>query len=141
MRSIAFEVVGDFPPKKDGANSMWGKKSEFDKLVALRQKARKAIGSGNPLRNKISLDVEIFYQQGAGVIGDLDNYVTGICDGLMAAAGGARLCDEWNAPDLRDVHPDKTIAIEDDNQVVSITAKKTEVASGVIKYKVILNGD
>ena len=41
-----FEVKG-LPPKKDGANSMWSKKLESERLVALRQAALKAF-SGQP---------------------------------------------------------------------------------------------
>lgn len=38
-----FTVIDDYPPKKDGSNSMWGKKPEFDRLRKLRLEALKAL--------------------------------------------------------------------------------------------------
>ena len=43
---IAFMVM-DQPPKKDGANSMWRKKSEVQHIVALRAAALEAKNKAN----------------------------------------------------------------------------------------------
>jgi hypothetical protein len=46
--------------------------------------------------------------------GDLDNLVTGVCDGLQAADPRIKLDPHWALPDLAAVRPDVSIAIADD---------------------------
>ena len=86
MPRFAFTVQG-LPPKKNGANSMWGKKTvERDRLIRLRQAALTSFAGHPPLRANIRLSLTVhvgpFNQP---TIGDLDNMVSGFCDGLMAA--------------------------------------------------------
>jgi len=45
MRRVEVIVRGALPPRKDGANSMWGKSVEFERLVALRRAALDKFGS------------------------------------------------------------------------------------------------
>ena len=52
-------VVQDLPPKKDGAQSMWGKSLEADRLIALRQAALAAFSKETPLNKSIKLKIEI----------------------------------------------------------------------------------
>lgn len=74
--------VNQLPPKKDGANSMWCKGSEQTRLRALRSAAFEAM-RGQPLISSLAtLTIRIFADIRKG---DLDNFITGICDGLMAA--------------------------------------------------------
>lgn len=88
-RRIEFTVQGQLPPKKDGATSMWKKSSEHARLVALRTQAQTACGTDGPLSENIQLTLEIHCpRRELHSIGDLDNFITGICDGLMAAAKG-----------------------------------------------------
>jgi len=97
--NISFQVNG-LPPKKDGAQSMWGKPLEAKRLVELRQVALKALQGHPPLRSNIKLTLKIHVGPvNNRSIGDLDTFITGVCDGLMAAAPGSKLHEEtWNNP-------------------------------------------
>lgn len=140
--TIEFEVSGAVPPKKDGANSMWGKDSEIENLIALRQAALRARGTHGVLRRSIELIVEVYLQEPESrTSGDLDNFITGICDGLQAARGSAKPHPRWNLPRLRDVHPSKAVAIEDDSAVVAIHATKRRSVTGTPSYRVKLAGE
>lgn len=125
MRSISFKVEDELPPKKDGANSMWGKSSEAPRLVALRKKALVALAGQPPFAQNIQLTLLVH----VGPIndktsGDLDNFITGVCDGLMAAHPKAKLDPFFSRSENRKIHPLKTIAILEDSQVTKITAEK-----------------
>ena len=139
---IQFDVDGHVPPKKDGANSMWNKTSEFDRLVRLRQEAVRARGARDPLRRGITLRVEVYVPRPeTRSAGDLDNFITGICDGLMAAHPRSARDPRWNSPNLTAVHPDKIAAIADDSAVVSIVASKQQDPDGRTWYRVTLEGE
>lgn len=137
-----FKIKGDLPPKKDGAQSMWGKPLEARRLEKLRRAAQQAIQGNAPLQRNIRLSLEVH----VGAVkdrstGDLDNFVTGVCDGLMAAAPGAKLDIRWSSPELSDIHPSKPLAIVDDCQVVSIQAEKIVGDSDQPWYEIILEGE
>ena len=140
MRTYRFEVKG-LPPKKDGAQSMWGKKLESERLVALRQAALRALKEQPPLESNIKLTLKIHLPHNDRSIGDLDTFVTGVCDGLMATPYGGKLDPIWANKELKNIHPTNTIAIDDDSQVVSIQAEK--IIGGSIQqwYKVVLEGE
>lgn len=138
---VEFRVHGGLPPKKDGANSMWGKVSEQARLIALRQAAAGAMGSRPPFRTAIHLELEIHGpERDLRRMGDLDNFITGVCDGLMAAAG-ARTDPCWDGTDVAAVHPSRTIAIQDDAEVVVISARKVADGAGATWYRVALEGE
>lgn len=138
---IEFRVNSTLPPKKDGATSMWQKSTEVPRLIALRQRALTALAARLPFRANIAIELELHYVASDRVrAGDLDNFITGICDGLMAADGKSKLDSRWEAPDLEAIHPFKIIAIEDDDAVVAITAKKISGAASPW-YKVVLEGE
>lgn len=148
MVTITFHVPG-LPPKKDGANSMWGKAVEMRRLVALRTAAW-AVVNGPPLRRDIRLSVTVHVgKTNTRATGDLDTFITGICDGLMAAERSfltwlrehpdAGIAQAWNAePDP--LRPDRAVAIEDDCQVVAITAGKV-TGDAEAWYEVTLEGE
>jgi hypothetical protein len=138
---IAFKVEG-LPPKKDGAQSMWGKPLEAKRLVALRQAALQALEGQPPLQSDIGLTLKIHLPVNDSSIGDLDTFVTGICDGLMARAPGSKLHEEtWSNPEYHDVRPDDVIAIRDDSQAVSIQAEKLIGDTDQQWYEVVLEGE
>jgi len=142
MRKYQFEVNG-LPPKKDGAQSMWGKPLEAKRLVDLRQAALQALKEHPPLQSNIRLMLKIHIGPvNDRSIGDLDTFVTGICDGLMARAPGSKLHEEtWNKLECRDIHPDKVIAILDDSQIVGIQAEKIIGGTDQQWYEVIIEGE
>ena len=74
-------------------------------------------------------------------IGDLDNFITGVCDGLMRAHPRGKLDAAWNHPSLSAVHPSRTLAIVDDREIVSITAEKRSASLHVEpSYEISLDG-
>ena len=139
--SYQFEVKG-LPPKKDGANSMWGKKLESERLVALRQAALKSFNGQPPLQSNIKLILQIHIPVNNRSIGDLDTFVSGVCDGLMKRDPKSEPHPGiWNNPEYQDVHPDKRIAIVDDSQVICIRAEKVIGDLNQQRYEVMLEGE
>lgn len=138
---IEFTAEG-LPPKKDGANSMWGKTLEVPRIQKLRQAARAKFGSVGPLRRNIALELEVHAPEPElARIGDLDTFVTGVCDGLMAAAGDRWRGHQWLGPEWAGIQPGEAVGIQDDAYVVSIIARKVADSKGARWYKVILEGD
>ena len=136
-----FTVQG-LPPKKDGAQSMWGKLLEAERLIELRQATLHALQGNSSLRTNIKLTLKIHIGPiNDRSIGDLDTFVTGVCDGLMAAAPGGKLHFLWNDVELNDVHPSKMIAIVDDSQVINIQAEKIIGDSKEPWYEIVLEGE
>ncbi len=123
MRRYFIDRIEGLPPKKDGASSMWNKGVELPRIILLRQAAHTAFGSDPPLAENIEIVVRVH----VGLVNssdDLDNFITGICDGLQAAHPNTPLADQWVEPDLESVHPKNPVAIVNDVDVVSIDAKK-----------------
>ena len=138
---LQFTVTG-YPPKKDGAQSMWGKPLEARRLAELRLACLNALQGNPPLQSNIKLTLKIH----VGAVndqttGDLDTFVTGICDGLMAAYPGGKLDPIWNKPELSNIHPIKWWAIVDDYQVVYIQAEKIIGDGNQPWYEVALDGE
>ncbi|MCC6809192.1 MAG: hypothetical protein IT381_17325 [Deltaproteobacteria bacterium] len=124
-RTISFEICDHLPPRKDGATSMWKKRSELPRLIALRRGARHAFGSQQPLSQPLSLSLELHIGPlNNRAIGDLDNFITGVCDGLQACSAGTALHGAWAAPEMRDINPQRAIGFLDDVLVVEISARK-----------------
>ena len=134
-------IVECLPPKKDGAQSMWGKRLEAERLVALRQGALQALKGQPPLQSNIKLILKIHIPVNYKSIGDLDTFVTGVCDGLMATPYGGKLNPIWDNEELKSIRPAQTIAIVDDSQVVSIQAEKIIGDIDRPWYEVILEGE
>lgn len=137
----SFRVVGDLPPKKDGAQSMWGKQSEINRLIRLRQAAYEAFQGVPPLQQNIRMTLRVYVgRMNDRFIGDLDNFITGVCDGLMAADYRSNI-KSWSAPELSHIHPNKPLAIKDDCQVISISAEKMTGKDAEPWYEIILEGE
>jgi len=77
-KKINITVLG-LPPKKDGANSMWRKGSEMERVVALRLAASQSMQDYSLAQTWVHLYVRVY---ASPTDGDLDNFITGICDGL-----------------------------------------------------------
>ena len=141
MGTIRFKVQGS-PPKKGGAKSMWGNETQAKRLVALRKKALRKMGS-HPFTGKVRLRVTVQVSDQPGQDpGDLDNLVSGVCDGLMKAHKNALV---WINKDEKfkklwpnnSIHPSIAIAFEDDKQVMRICAEK-RIGPGKGSYKIRL---
>jgi hypothetical protein len=131
-------VVDGLPPKKDGANSMWRKGSESVRLKALRLAASQAM-SGIPAFSKhVQLSITLYSDSQSG---DLDNFITGICDGLMAAHPNTPIDDSaWSdVPPL--AHPSRAIAFKDDAIVARIRADRVAPTAQIPHYEVEIVGE
>jgi hypothetical protein len=140
MRTYIFSVEG-LPPKKDGALSMWGKPLEANRLVALRLAALETMKGAPPLSNNINLSLKLYIPINNRGVGDLDTFVTGICDGLMATHYGGKLDPIWDKPEIVDIHPKKTIAVEDDSEIIKIQAEKIVGKYNHFWYEIHLEGE
>src|SRR4030067_1441362 len=133
---IAFRVEGNLPPKKDGASSVWAKPAQISRLIALRKAALQAIQGKSPLREDISLKLRICCPaESLASVGDLDNFVTGVCDGLMAAAPRIKRDPQWNSNQFASINPEVAIAIVNDSEVLSIQAVKEPSEDGSTWYE------
>ena len=122
---------------------MWGNDIEAPRLIALRKAALEGLGSDRPFAQNIrlTLRVQIARPKGGENVGDLDTFIAGVCDGLMAGDPRARIHALFNEQKNADVHPRETIAIRDDQHVVQINAEK-KVGSGSHRgYEVVLAGE
>ena len=124
---ISFRVEGELPPKKSG----WGNPTDAGRLIALRREALGAVTSSpfsGPVRLSLSIHVGdqalVVTKVGEKGFGDLDNFVSGVCDGLMAADPNAGIHELFDRPENADVDPTKKIAFRDDQQVMEIHARK-----------------
>jgi len=135
-------TVNGLPPKKDGAQSMWGKSLEASCLAELRLVAREALQGSRPFQSNIKLTLKIHIGRvNDRTIGDLNTFVTGVCDGLMAAHPSGKLDPIWNDPKLKEVHPSRTSAIIDDSQIVQIHAEKIIGDTFDPWYEITLEGE
>ena len=123
---------------KDGANSMWGKADQQPRLQRLRQAFLAALNGQPPLAANIRLTVRVHVGPvNSNRVGDLDNFITGICDALQSGKG---TWTAWDAPEFEAVHPRSAIAIVDDSQVVAIDAQKI-IGPAEPWYSVEIEGD
>jgi hypothetical protein len=142
MPTIRFTGQGDLPPKKDGAKSMWDKPLEAKRLLVLRRAAVAAMGGRPPLSKAISLTLNICVPgHRVAVIGDLDTFVTGVCDGLQAAHTRADLGTIWLEPEATDVLPSRIAAIVNDREIISIVARKVPLEAAETSYEIVLEGE
>jgi len=134
---VKFEVH-NLPPKKDGANSMWRKGSELPRLKSLRVAALKSWGKAPILVQKAEIEIFIYADPRAG---DLDNFITGICDGLMAAHPNTPIDDEAWIDIPSEAHPRNSLALSDDSIVERIVAERMHHSGSDPWYEVHIKGN
>jgi len=130
--------VHNVPPKKDGANSMWRKKAELPRLKSLRTAALTALGNSSPLSVRAELFIAIYADP---EYGDLDNFISGICDGLMAAHSNTPIDDESWSDIPSAAHPSKDILIRDDAIVEKIVAERRPQLGSDTWYEIEVRGE
>jgi hypothetical protein len=130
--------VDALPPKKDGANSMWRKGSELPRLKALRVAASQAmIGVSVPVKD-VQLKLTFHTDPKAG---DLDSFIAGICDGLMAAQASIPIdASAWFDLPV-DARPAKAIAFGDDAIISKIDAERIVAKATRYWYEVAISGE
>lgn len=134
--SISFKVQGK-PPKKDGSSSMWGKKSEALNIVNLRNAATEAMEENDvgPFIGRIGINLTIISsEKEIESMGDLDNFMTGICDGLQAADPRAKIHDLVKSECI--ISPLQPILFYTDAKVFEINAKKVPIDENNGYYEV-----
>jgi hypothetical protein len=140
---IEFTVEGR-PPKKHGEKSMWALDGEAPLIALLRKKAYEArLRAGlECFRDLVELGITVFVPESQlETVGDLDNFIAGICDSLQAAnVQILSLHPIFHVLTEDDeLHPKHPILIDDDAKVVSITGKKVALdESQPIHYKVVV---
>ena len=134
---------GELPPKKGGVNSMWDKPLEMKRLIALRRAARTAMAGRPSFEGLLTLKVHIRVPEDhlqraddLDAFSDLDDFSTGIRDGLMAAHGKAFLSFDWNTLANADIAPGHVTVFTDDARIVKIEASLTASPDGSIGYEV-----
>jgi len=138
---ISFQVQ-DIPPKKDGANSMWGKETEIPRLISLRRAALEAMAGLDPFERNIHLKFTFHCPSNKIFrVGDLDNFITGVCDGLQAADPRAGGKTKWAKEAPPEIQPNECIAIKDDCYVVQILAEKVGDDSARDWYEIEIEGE
>ena len=118
---------------KDGASSMWCHQPGIDRLIALRSAARAAFAEAGaqPFDGPVCVTLEV---RGVPPLdrraGDLDNFITGVLDGLQAAAPGTpwRQLDPWNTATAA-ILPVRPVGLVDDAWVVEVIARKRQAAT------------
>jgi hypothetical protein len=128
-------TVGNIPPKRYGSGgdlSMWGQESEVPKIIALRKDAlvamqKEGLTKGFPSYVKLEFALFVPTRQ-LKSIGDLDNFINGVCNSLQAADRNAlpHIHKDFLKPEHKDIHPSKSLIIEDDKHILYINAKKVD---------------
>jgi len=131
-------AVDGLPPKKDGANSMWRKGSELARLKALRLGAAEAMSGSKPCSSRVELRLVLHCDKQEG---DLDSFVAGICDGLMAAHPLTPIDDSsWSDLPVA-ARPSEAIAFQDDAIVERIDAERRPMSGRKQWYEVWIIGE
>jgi hypothetical protein len=131
---IAF-AVDDRPPRKRGEKSMWARADEAPLVARLRREALKQrTKAGLTTCPRVrSLELTVYAPAGQlERIGDLDSFVSGVCDGLQAAAGRVLpfLHPVFLEPGNEDIHPRIPLLIDNDARLVRIVARKSAAPAG-----------
>lgn len=130
---IEFLVKGR-PPKKGQGWSMWGTDDEAPLVASLRGAAREAqprYGIRGCFPSLVDLEIAVFVPEDKlESIGDLDNFITGVCDGLQKADCQATIHKIFKEPGRERIDPSLALLIKNDAKVVSIVARKVTLAKG-----------
>lgn len=136
---IEFTVEGR-PPRKQQTTSMWSQPKEAKLVANLRVKALEAMkkaGLNECFNSHVSLDITLVTPYSIlERIGDLDTFITGICDGLQAAHNNAHtsIHELFQNPAYSEIDPRRPLLIMNDSQIMSITAKKKSLQLGQGMY-------
>jgi hypothetical protein len=116
---------------------MWSRESQSLRLISLRQAALAAMADRAPFSCLVHLSLSVYVgTRHTRRKGDLDAYIAGVCDGLMAATPITHLAVLWDTSALAPISPRRAIVFRDDSQIVSIRAEKIAGASPTPWYEV-----
>ncbi len=108
---------------------MWNNDIEVDRVIELRKAAliaREKVGIYSSFKAFASIHLSVFLPlKKLHEKVDLDNFVSGICDGLQSASNNTKIFHKnFQQQELANIHPKHNILIEDDSRVVEILARK-----------------
>lgn len=121
---VEFTVKGSRPPRKRDAKSLWAHPKEAPLVLKLRRAALEAgtkLGT-SCITSTMKLELNLYTPDIEGV-GDLDSYISGICDGLQAADQNVEKFDAA-FQEAEDINPRMSILINNDKNIVHILATK-----------------
>lgn len=123
-------------PKKDGASSMWNKSAERERIKRLREAVASVVGDRvAPVEASVRITLVLWAERGAG---DLNNFITGICDALQACDTQTPVEDEeWGGVNSR-MHPRRCVGLSNDRSVDHIKAERRPLAQGEPRYVLTL---
>jgi len=133
-KQVSFDVEGK-PPKK----SNWGA-DDADLVIRLREEALKArtdAERSDCFHESVKLNLIVYapnptdmkYKQTGDddpkrYVGDLDSLVAGLCEYLQPAPKNDTLTINPILQEKKEIGPDVALIVENDSQIVEITAKK-----------------
>jgi hypothetical protein len=130
LPKICFTVNG-LPPHKQ-STSIWSDSTQGPLVANLRRQALKAkqnFGITKIFTSNIKLELDVFAtKQILETMGDIDNYIGGVCDGLMPKPNNPTLKPhpEFLRTENLDISPEKPILYKDDNVITTVNGKKNE---------------
>ncbi len=140
---VEFKVMGR-PPRKHGEKSMWARCDEAPFVASLRTEALEArlkSGYNRPFDSLVALELRVFVPKSKlESIGDLDSFITGVCDSLQPADPKVSPYLDETLQGLREeARPNYALLITNDAKVVSINAKKVaKEENEKLHYKVAI---
>ena len=132
MTRIEFSVENR-PPRKYRNNSLWSSDSEAPLVKKLREcaiNARKNTGLNEHFSCPVKIELIVYSSNIASIndsynyVGDLDAFVSGICESLQPADKQAHIHEIFVVNE--DSYPTKPILFLDDSQVIEINARKVK---------------
>ena len=114
---------------------MWRKGSEIERVIALRLAASQSMQGYSLAQSWVHMSVRVY---ASPTDGDLDNFITGICDSLMAAHPRTPINEaDWDhvAPSAK---PSKHIVYKNDALVSKIAAERLEPDDMGKRYEIVL---
>jgi len=109
---------------------MWARDDEAPFVLALREEAlvaRNKAGLDQCFCSSVAIELTLFVPRSRlQSVGDLDSFITGICDGLQAADSKVLtyLHRIFQEPGREAIYPAHALLIDNDAKVVSIIAGK-----------------
>lgn len=137
-----FKVEGIVPPKNVKVKSMWNDSTEVPRLIEFRKNAYDALERSLPLSKDIVLSIKIHLPRNS--TGDLDNFIKGICDGLSVIKStdnpNYEIHPDFDKREYENIHPKTFAMIEDDGEIIEITATKAVEDIEEPFYKITVEG-
>ena len=140
IKGYSEKPIKGLPPKKGANISMWNDKKhiEVGRVIMLREEM------ASKLQDKIfkkNIQIELIIKTNEENPGDLDNFVSGVCDALMKAHGNAHLSKKFENKKFKIIDPRKVKFIEDDSEITKIEATIEKTDQNKDYYTLRISGE